>query len=136
MKTSSIRILFFAALAILSLAGCRDKGRMVDPTFDTAHVKMDQRQHHFGVVTDADPVVEHDFQLINDGGTPLQITNVVNHCSCTHVEYPQEPIKPGHGVTLQVYLNVADLGYGEFVRAIDLSTNVGTVNISLMGEKH
>ena len=135
MKTI-IKFLLAAALAVVTLTGCRDKGRMVEPVFDHAHVLMEQRQYNFGTVSDANPVVEHDFTLINDGGEPLQITEVVNHCRCTHVEYPQEPIKPGHGVTLQVYLHVADLDYGEFIRAIDIKTNVGVVNVSLLGVKN
>lgn len=130
-----IKLLLSFAFAVLILNSCRDKGRIVEPRYDRAHVMLQETNHNFGVLTDAQHVEKFYLTLINDGGEDLQITEVYNHCSCTHVEYPKDPIKAGHGVKLEVFLDVDDLGYGMFTRTIDIHTNSGTATLFLQGEK-
>ena len=134
MKTS-IQFLFAVIFTALTLTSCRDKDRMVEPRYDRAHVMLKETNHNFGILTDAQHVEKFYLTLINDGGEDLQITEVYNHCRCTHVEYPSEPIKAGHGVKLEVFLNVDDLDYGMFTRTIDIHTNGGSATLFLQGRK-
>jgi len=120
---------------MLSFISCRNKGRVVEPKYDNAHATLQQSTHNFGTLSFSQHEVDHEFTLINDGGEKLEITNVVNHCHCTYVDYDHAPIKPGHATTLKVYLDVDDLSTGSFIRDIDVETNGGTVRIMLEGQK-
>ena len=124
----------FVALLLLCLSGCKDKNRVVEPHDGPAHILLKEKEYNFGQLNGAEPVVSHDFQLINDGSEPLVINNVENLCHCTHVEYPKEPIRPGHGVTLTLYLNVNEM-YGFFSRTVIVHTNAGDAVIEIKGEK-
>ena len=123
------------ALLLLGLSGCKDKGRVVEPHDGPAHILLKVSEHNFGQLNGAESVVSHEFQLINDGSEPLVINNIENFCHCTHVEYPQEPIRPGHAVTLTFYLNVDDLSPGYFIRDVIVHTNAGDARIQVKGER-
>ena len=42
------------------------------------------------------------FTLKNTGDRPLVIRDVVSSCGCVEVEYPEEPVRPGHERELRV----------------------------------
>ena len=123
------------ALLIVALSGCKDKNRLVEPHDGPAHILLKESEHHFGQLNGVESVVSHDFLLINDGSEPLVINDIENFCHCTHVEYPKEPIRPGHGATLILYLNVDDLSNGYFNRTVMVHTNAGNARIEISGER-
>ena len=98
---------------------------------------MLETEYNFGALTDDDQIVEHDFRFVNEGSEKLVISKVQAHCHCTAVDYPKEPIKPGHGNKLKVYLNVRDLSPGYFTRTIEVypSGNTDKQTIFIKGEK-
>lgn len=122
-------------MTVVVLSGCKDKNRLVEPHDGPAHVMMKVSEHNFGKLDGSLSVVECEFQLINDGNEVLTINDAENLCHCTHLEFPKEPIRPGHGCMLKAYLNVLDLSPGYFTRTIILHTNAGDYNIFLKGER-
>lgn len=123
------------ALLLLGLSGCKDKNRLVEPHDGPAHILLKETEHNFGQLDGSASVLSHEFQLINDGSEPLVINDIEYFCHCTHVEYPKEPIRPGHGVTLTFYLNVDDLSSGYFIRDVIVHTNAGNARIQVKGER-
>jgi len=110
-------ILLFVMTTFLLLS-CQDKGRKVS---GGGHIQMDEERYDFGVLNaSVIRVAQHNFVLTNDGAEPLVIASVQNHCHCTHLEYPKEPIQSGESTTLTAYLNVAELSPGRFSRTIDI----------------
>jgi hypothetical protein len=76
-------------LSVLPLTGC-SRGK--------PGLQFDHLHHDFGVLwQDQFPerVKRHTFPFVNQSDAPVRITNVVGHCGCLTVDYPQEPIPPG-----------------------------------------
>lgn len=122
-------------MTTLLLLSCQDKSRLVKPTFENAHVLVNNDEFHFGILSNSMGEVSHVFTLINDGKEPLYINSVENMCHCTHVEYDKEPVRPGHGLKLKVLLNIIELTPGYFSRSVVVNTNAGSVSFNIMGEK-
>jgi hypothetical protein len=60
--------------------------------------------HDFGNVKEGD-IVEYDFAFVNNGRTPLIISNAEGSCGCTVPEYQHDPIAPGKGGEIKVRFN-------------------------------
>lgn len=127
----------FAVMTLLVLTGCKDKGRLVEPKEGPAHLLVEDNEFNFGIVKDADGILEKEFTVLNDGSEPLVISSVQPHCHCTEVDFPQKPIKPGHGVRVKVRLDVSSLSTGVFSRTIDFYPNggAGKATVYVKGEK-
>ncbi|MBO4564773.1 MAG: DUF1573 domain-containing protein [Bacteroidaceae bacterium] len=97
-----------------------------EPVFDTY-------EWNFGKINEVDGIVSHTFMLTNKGKHDLLITKVVPSCSCVMVDYPRNPIKPGHteGITISFLPSGA---IGPVFRTIEVfnADNVcfGTLEIS------
>ena len=130
------KVLLFL-LSLLLLVACEDRQRVVTPTSDQAKLVMDKKQYDFGTLTDDNGVVEHTFQFVNEGREKLVINRIHAYCHCTAVDYPKEPIKPGHASKIKVYLNTRDLSPGHFTRTIEIFHNGigGQTLIFVRGEK-
>lgn len=130
-------LLMIGLLLVTSGCGRKDRGRVTEPKHIHAHLLMEQTEWNFGLLTDANGTVEHEFTIINDGNEPLAIANIQAYCSCTEVEYDKAPIRPGHAIKLKVRLNTHDLSPGHFTRTIEVYTdgNRGRATIFLRGEK-
>ena len=133
MKRSIIVCLMAAVL--FGLSGCKDKGRIVEPKEGPAHLVVKPQEIFLGVVNSSDDVIQKDILLINEGSENLVISDVENLCHCTHAEFPDRPIRPGHGERLKVYLNVNALPPGQFSRTVIVHSNGGEVAIDFTGEK-
>lgn len=131
----SILVCLTAALLLAGLSGCKDKGRIVEPKEGPAHLVVPQQEWLLGVIRSNDGVIQRDVLLVNDGSENLVIDSVENLCHCTHAEYPDHPIRPGHGGRLKVFLDTNALTPGEFSRTVIVHSNGGEVAIDFTGEK-
>jgi hypothetical protein len=133
-KYCRVTLYALVTFVVFGLSGCKDKNRVVEPHDGPAHILLKETEYNFGQLDGSRSVVSHEFQLINDGGEPLVINDIENFCHCTHVEYPKEPIRPGHAVTLMFYLNADDVS-GYFIRDVIVHTNAGDARIQVKGER-
>lgn len=128
-------ILCFLSLLALTLTGCKDKHRIVEPKEGPAHLVIEPTEWQVGSVSLQSGIVEKEFAMINDGSEDLVIKEVENLCSCTRTEFVDKPIVPGHGRTLKVFLDTSHLTPGEFLRTIVVHSNGGDIAIDLTGER-
>jgi hypothetical protein len=126
-------ILPLFALLILGLYACQqDKpgtpgapGTAQDGTKSASSLDSNQlaritylkHRFFFGNVTEGD-IVEHDFEFINTGKIPLQISNCRSTCGCTIPEWPKDPIPPGGKGAIKVRFDTADKHLGQHKEVI------------------
>lgn len=65
-----------------------------EPSGPTTTIKFREEKFDYGTVKEGS-VVEHDFEFLNAGDTPLILQNVTASCGCTTPSWPREPIMPG-----------------------------------------
>ena len=58
-------------------------------------ITFNETTHDFGKINEADGKVTTIFEFINEGMTPLVLTNVRASCGCTTPKWTHEPIEPG-----------------------------------------
>jgi hypothetical protein len=63
-----------------------------------------------------------EFELKNNGTTPVIITSAKSTCGCTVAEYPKEPILPGKTALVTAKYNATALG--GFTKTITVTTSV------------
>jgi hypothetical protein len=80
--------------------------------------------HDFGRIRQGKPV-NHNFEVINRGKTPLTIENVEASCGCTTPEWSESPIAPGAKSQVRVGFNAST--EGEFKKTITIHYNDGKV---------
>ena len=131
MKQSFVVCLIVAVL--FGLSSCKDKGRIVEPKDGPARLVIQPQTLNLGTISRSNGVVKKEVLIINEGSENLVINEVENLCSCTHAEYPDHPIRPGHGERMEVYLNAAELSTGQFMRTIIVHSNGGRVAFDLAG---
>ena len=132
-----MRRLLTVIITSLVLVACQDKGRLVEPKDGPGRLKLMQSEYNFGPLNNIDGIVMHEFVVVNEGSSSVAIADVHPYCHCTNVEYSKEPIKPGHGTKLKVYLNAREVDPGFFTRTIDVHASGGgnKVTIFLKGNK-
>jgi len=59
-----------------------------------ASILFNEMEHEFPP-TEKGNELQHSFFFVNNGSSPLILTNVRGTCGCTNVEYPEDPINPG-----------------------------------------
>ncbi|MGF7039585.1 DUF1573 domain-containing protein [Mucilaginibacter lappiensis] len=69
-------------------------------------MKFEKESHDFGKIKQGDKV-SYDFKFINNGKSPLIITDAVASCGCTTPEWPKTPVKPGESGLIKVVFNSA-----------------------------
>lgn len=67
----------------------------------------------FGLINEADGVVQHTFRFVNISNNPIQIDNIATSCGCTTVQYSTQPVAGGD--------------YGEVTVSFDPSRTEGKV---------
>lgn len=77
--------------------------------------------HNFGNVKEGE-TVEYDFAFVNNGKSPLIISNATGSCGCTIASYPQEPIMSGQGGVLKVVFSSAGKE-GHQEKSVTVNTN-------------
>lgn len=98
--------------------------------FSQPAITFENLNHNFGVIMEAEGIVEHTFTFTNTGSQPLIITGVTSTCGCTIPEWSKEPIMPMKKGTIKVTFNPADRP-GAFRKEIHVSSNAKEPNTTL-----
>ena len=64
-------------------------------------LKFDEVKYNFGFVHEGEKLV-HEYAFENTGSQPVIISEYKVQCSCTQVEFPKQPIKPGEKGVVKV----------------------------------
>ena len=68
-------------------------------------IVFDKSKHDFGVISESDGILECEFTFVNEGDTPLVLTQVSPSCGCTAADYTKEPVAPGKKGFIKATLN-------------------------------
>jgi hypothetical protein len=71
---------------------------------DAPIFKFEELKYDFGDILQG-KIVEHQFEFVNAGSTPLIISNVITTCGCTAPIWPKDPIKQGEKGTIKIVFN-------------------------------
>jgi hypothetical protein len=97
-------------------------------------MKFEKETHDFGKIKSGDKVT-YDFKFINNGKSPLIITDAIATCGCTKPEWPKTPIKPGESGVIHVTFNsAAKMGLQDKQITITANTNPAQNRVHLIGE--
>ena len=91
MKSSVFFFLLFASSIMF--------GQLVGPK-----IAFQESSFDFGNIAEGE-IVEHDFEIYNNGGDVLIINHVRASCGCTAVKPDKSHLKPGEGTTIKVSFN-------------------------------
>lgn len=104
------------SLIMLSTSGAMaaDKGEAIPVIKETTH--------NFGIISEKDGPVSHEFVITNEGKGNLIIYDATADCGCTKPEFPKNPIAPGKSGKIKVTFQ--PLGQlGSFKKAVTIKTN-------------
>ncbi|MCD6012762.1 MAG: hypothetical protein K0Q79_2624 [Flavipsychrobacter sp.] len=86
-----------------------------------AKFKFVEEVHDFGIVKRG-PVALYSFEFENSGDDPLLILDVRPSCSCTRVEWPKGPVKPGEKGAITLGVKTSELE-GVFNKDVWIQSN-------------
>lgn len=101
-------------LLIVCLSGCENgssnkrelpkaEKEVLNKNFTGAHLGLNKKHHDFGKIDrNKNPYLEIDFEIENQGKSPLVITKTDVSCGCLSVDCSKEPILPGKKTKLIV----------------------------------
>jgi len=98
-------------LSLSLLAACHSKtaksstGNGIDSA-NAPIIKFTADTYDFGKIKTGDKVT-HQYQFVNNGKSPLIITDGYATCGCTKPSWPHTPIKPGDKGVINVTFNSA-----------------------------
>jgi len=118
-----LHIILFFVLLLAGNTGLRAQ-------FRQPAISFEKMNHNFGVVKEADGIVEHVFTFSNTGSEPLIIKNVRSTCGCTVPDWSKEPIMPMGKGTIKVSFNPANRP-GAFRKGITVMSNAREPNTTL-----
>jgi len=126
MKTKRILSVLFVLLVCfgISSAQLNKEKRQID--FKKTEVAGNQiswakKIHDFGEIEFSKPAVAN-FELKNNGKSPVIITSVKSSCGCTVANYSRDPILPGKTAKLSAVYNAKTKG--TFTKSVYVKTNV------------
>lgn len=90
-------------------------------SFAQAKIKFNEAKKSFGFVKKGE-VVSLDYDLINEGTEPLIISDAMVECSCTKVDFPQQPIAPGQKSKITVKFDTKTV-YDRQDRIVEIVSN-------------
>lgn len=95
----------------------------VDTAVMNAKPTMDFKDtlHNFGTLHEGE-TVEYDFDFVNNGKSPLVISDAQGSCGCTVADYQHEPVAPGRSGTMKVKFNTEGKS-GHQEKSVIISTN-------------
>ena len=98
-------------------------------------ITFNETTHDFGKINEADGKVTTIFEFINEGMTPLVLTNVRASCGCTTPKWTHEPIEPGQKGQITVTYNPSGRP-GRFQKTVTVTSNatVPTTKLYIKGE--
>lgn len=80
-----------------------------------------EAKKNFGFVTRG-TVVKNEYEVTNTGTQPLLITGVEIACSCTTVDFSEQPVLPGQKTTITVSFNTTTV-WGRQDRTVLVNSN-------------
>ncbi|MFK8104911.1 MAG: DUF1573 domain-containing protein [Saprospiraceae bacterium] len=117
------KIMFFASLLFLSANTFAQTAKQVNLTKDNAGtdgIAWVSTNVDLGAVPKDIPA-QAQFELRNDGDTPLILTKVKASCGCTTSNYTKEPILPGESTVITANYNAKKTG--PFNKTVKVTTN-------------
>lgn len=137
------KVLLLLTVSGLFLAACNsnnaggksaDSTKAATATAAAPQMKFENDTHDFGKIKQGDKVT-YKFNFINNGKSPLIITNAVASCGCTQPEWPKTPIKPGESGQIAVtYNSTGHSGLQDKMITITANTNPAQSTVHLVGE--
>ncbi len=112
----------FSAIILLALSSALGFGQVAEFSIDKSTHKFPQ--------TKQGEVIVHDFKVTNTGKTPLIISQYEVGCSCTSVDFSNDPIAPGESSLIRVTFDSKGK-YGFQDRMIKLYTNAKKEELDL-----
>ncbi len=97
---------------------------------DSEKIVLNEKVHDFQTIKEKDGPTSTVFQITNNTGKPLVITNVKSSCGCTTPEWTKEPIAPGKTGHVKATYNPSGRS-GPFDKIIVVSTNSDPATIEL-----
>lgn len=111
------RIAFFVALTlVLSTCFCSCEHK-------PAHLEVSDEVIDIGTVLTTDEPKAFDVELRNTGDEELVISEIETTCHCTTVDYPQEPVKGGHNITVHLTFSGKEFFPSEMTREVKIFSN-------------
>ena len=111
----------FSLLMLAPLAVYAESEAAVEITQGPPSLEVAEATFDFGTVSEG-AVVQHNFELINSGGSDLEIRQVHAACGCTAALLSQEKLGPGEKTSLQASFNTEGF-FGEKVKTIRVFSN-------------
>lgn len=97
-------------------------------------MKFDNEAFDFGKITTGDKVT-HEYKFVNEGKSPLIISDSYATCGCTKPEWPHSPIKPGEsGVIKVTFSSEGKSGLQDKMVTIVANTVPANTVVHLVGE--
>lgn len=98
-------------------------------------ITFDKTTHDFGKINEADGRVTTVFTFVNEGTTPLVLSNVRASCGCTTPKWTREPIEPGQSGDITVTYNPSGRP-GRFQKTVTVTSNAteATTKLYIKGE--
>ena len=103
-----MKILHFLLLTLLAAPLAAQHVKADDTSQNAGKVEWSPRQIEFDSTLAYGVPVTRDFVVKNWSKEPLLITKVRTGCTCTTVDYTQEPIPPNKGGILRVTYRIAE----------------------------
>jgi hypothetical protein len=85
--------------------------------------KFTEETHDFGKIPQGKPVT-YEFKFVNNGTTPLIISNVEASCGCTVPSYSSTPVQKGETGVITATFNATAMG--AFNKVITVKSNAKT----------
>ena len=112
------KIFFFFTIFTL-LQGCVNNGNVEVGNKTTMHVNS---VYDAGTVMKGE-LISATFKIKNTGSYPLVIADVKPSCSCTVVNKPDEPIKPGEEANIKAEVNTSNVSSGTLTKSVRIVAN-------------
>lgn len=120
-----MKTLFFSALLLVFAAVNLQAQTTVD---STVVIKFASLEHDYGtIVQGSDGSCE--FKFLNEGKSPLILSNVRASCGCTVPSWTREPVLPGKEGVIKVTYNTNNVG--SFSKAITVNSNAKNSEVIL-----
>lgn len=117
------KILSFCLLLALALGVSAQGATTAEP------LKTNKTEHDFGQIPQGKPVFTN-FEIINNGSTPMKLEDVRAACGCTTPEWSRDAIAPGASATIKVGFNAATEGH--FEKPVTIIYNNGQQSKTLL----
>lgn len=101
---------------------------------NNAEINSTEQTFDFGIISEADGLASHIFDISNTGKDPLVITRITASCGCAQPEWSKVPIEPGKKGEIKISYNPKGRP-GPFHKSIAIHSNAknGRLNLYIKG---